>query len=434
MTTPQLRKSTGRSPWRLGFFLNAFMLVAIALSPTAKAVSPPPDGGYANANTAEGGNALFSLTTGAQNTAIGNLALFSNTTGSFNTANGSGTLEFNTTGNSNTANGNGALLSNTTADENTAIGAQTLQFNTTGADNTATGFQALYGNTTGGGDTATGAYALISNTTGNRNTAIGGSSLPANTTGFRNTGAGFASLFNNSTGNLNTATGWSSLFNNSTGSFNIALGYKAGENLTTGDNNIDVGSLGGAGDANTVRIGNQVAGTDDVGFPHPAHTATYIAGIANTTLTTNTAPVVVDTTTGQLGHAMATSSQRFKDDIKPMAKASEAILSLKPVTFHYKQEFDPTRSPQFGLVAEEVEKINPDLVTRGHDGKAYGVRYEAVNAMLLNEFLKEHRKVEDLKSTVAKQEKQIEALTTGLQKVSAQVEMNKPTPKVVANQ
>jgi len=447
MTTPQLRKSTGRSPWRLGFFLNAFMLVAIALSPTAKAVSPPPDGGYANANTAEGGNALFSLTTGAQSTAIGNLALFSNTTGSFNTANGSGTLEFNTTGNSNTANGNGALLSNTTADENTAIGAQTLQFNTTGADNTATGFQALYGNTTGGGDTATGAYALISNTTGNRNTAIGGSSLPANTTGFRNTGAGFASLFNNSTGNLNTATGWSSLFNNSTGSFNIALGYKAGENLTTGDNNIDVGSLGGAGDANTVRIGNQVAGTDDVGFPHPAHTATYIAGISGTTVAKSVA-VFIDAN-GRLG--TKTSSQRFKDEIKPMDRTSEAILALKPVTFRYKKELDPEAVPQFGLVAEEVAKVNPDLVVRDSDGKVYTVRYEAVNAMLLNEFLKEHSTVQELKSTVqkqqndfqsklAEQQKQIKVLTAGLkqqasqiQKVSDQLELSKPAPEVVGN-
>src|SRR5438876_2799890 len=448
------------------------VLACFALLPRAQAATPEllpapaPDGFYNGFNTAEGFNALFSLTSGTvntalgfkalradtsggSNTAVGAQALLHNNLGGYNTAVGENALVFNTGGSFNMALGQGALANNlignnntamgfqalnhNTVDDNTAVGHSALFFNTTGPDNTAVGFQALLSNTTAAGNAAYGSFALGSNTTGHRNTATGGSSLPANTIGFRNTGTRFASLLNNSTGNLNTATGWSSLTNNSNGSFNIALGYKAGQNLT-GDNNIDVGNLGGAGEANTIRIGNQVAGTDDVGFPHPAHTATYIAGIANTTITTNTAPVVVDTTTGQLGHAMATSSQRFKDDIKPMAKASEAVLSLKPVTFHYKQEFDPTRSPQFGLVAEEVEKINPDLVTRGHDGQAYGVRYEAGNAMLLNEFLKEHRKVEDLKSTVAKQEKQIEALTTGLQKVSAQVEMNKPTPKVVANQ
>jgi Chaperone of endosialidase len=162
---------------------------------------------------------------------------------------------------------------------------------------------------------------------------------------------------------------------------------------------------------------------DIFGRTHPAHTATYIAGISGVTLPSG-APVVVDTD-GQLGVA-ATSSARFKDEIKPMDKASEAILALKPVTFHYKKEIDRNGIPQFGLVAEEVEKVNPDLVTRDAKGELYTVRYEAVNAMLLNEFLKEHRTVQELK-------KEIAALTATVQKVTAQVEMSRPAPQTIVN-
>jgi hypothetical protein len=518
MTTPQLKNSIGRSPLWLCFFLITLALACFALSPTAQAVSPAPDGGYPNANTAEGEDALFSLTSGIQNTALGSRALYSdttgdnntavgrdalliNTTGTYNTATGVAALASNTTGNSNTAIGLNAMVANTTGHENTATGDAALASNTTGIDNTATGvqalgymtagdgntatgraalysntadantatgtqalysnttgfendahgFQALYSNTTGGANTATGFQALhsntadantatgdqalYSNTTGHRNTAIGGAALPANTTGFRNTGAGFASLFNNSTGKLNTATGWSSLFNNSTGSFNIALGYKAGA-LTTGDNNIDVGNLGGAGEANTIRIGNQVAGTDDVGFPHPPHTATYIAGIYGTTVA-KSAAVFIDSN-GHLG--TKSSSERFKDEIKPMDNASKAILALKPVSFRYKKEIDPDRTPQFGLVAEDVAKVNPDLVVCDEQGRVYTVRYEAVNAMLLNEFLKEHRKNEEQEATITRliatdmrQQKQLEALTATLQRVSAQLELSKPEPQTVLN-
>jgi septal ring factor EnvC (AmiA/AmiB activator) len=176
----------------------------------------------------------------------------------------------------------------------------------------------------------------------------------------------------------------------------------------------------------------------------PAHTATYIAGISGVTLPSG-APVVVDTD-GQLGVA-ATSSARFKDDIKLMDKTSEAILALKPVTFHYKKEIDRKGIPQFGLVAEEVEKVNPDLVTRDAKGDLYTVRYDAVNAMLLNEFLKqhrqflkEHRKVRELEANAANQQKEIKALTDALkeqasqiQKVSAQLEVSKPAPQTVLN-
>ena len=216
---------------------------------------------------------------------------------------------------------------------------------------------------------------------------------------------------------------------NTTGSSNIALGATAGSNLTTGSNNIDIGALGVAGEANTIRIGK--SGTQK---------KTFIAGIRGVTVASGVGVIVG--TTGQLGTVV--SSARFKEAIKPMDKASEAILALKPVTFRYKQELDPDGIPQFGLVAEQVEKVNPDLVVRDEDGKVMTVRYEAVNAMLLNEFLKEHRNVaeqqkqgcnssSELKTTVAQQQKQIEALTATVQKVSDQVALSKPAPQLVAN-
>ncbi len=207
------------------------------------------------------------------------------------------------------------------------------------------------------------------------------------------------------------------------------MGFGAGRNLTTGNNNIDIGNNGVAAESDTIRIGT--LGTQ---------TAIYLAGIMGKTVPRST-PVFVNSD-GLLG--TVTSSARFKDDIKPMDKASEKILALKPVTFRYKTQIDPDKTPQFGLVAEEVEKVNSDLVIRDKDGKPYTVRYEAVNAMLLNEFLKAHSKMEkqeatiaqlkkELQATAAHQQKQIEALTTGLQKVSAQLEASKPAPQLVKN-
>jgi hypothetical protein len=197
------------------------------------------------------------------------------------------------------------------------------------------------------------------------------------------------------------------------------LGLNAGSSLTTGNNNIDIGNIGVAAEANTIRIGDPAA-----------QTATFIAGISGATVTGSR---VVINSSGQVG--VAPSSQRFKDEIKPMDKASEAILGLNPVTFRYKKELDPNRLPQFGLVAEEVEKVNPDLVARDGQGKPYTVRYEEVNAMLLNEFLKEHRKVEQLtnefQSKLAEQQKQIQQLTAGLQKVNAQLELRKPALQTI---
>jgi len=291
--------------------------------------------------------------------------------------------------------------------------------NVAGINNTATGFQALLNNGFGGnGNTGNGANALLMNFSGTRNTANGVNALQSNTIG-----------------NNNVAEGVFALSDNTSGSSNIALGFNAGSNLTTGSNNIDIGASGVVGESNTIRIGRP-----------GLQNSTFIAGIFGVPMSGS---VVVVNSSGKLG--VTTSSARFKDDIKPMDKASEMILKLKPVIFRYKEQIDPERIPQFGLVAEEVEKINPDLVSRDSDGKAFTVRYEVVNAMLLNEFLKEHRTVQELKSTVTKQEaiiakqqrafettathqqKQIEALTAGLQKVSAQFEASKPAPQVVNN-
>ena len=269
------------------------------------------------------------------------------------------------------------------------------------------------------GNTAEGTNALFSNTTGQANTAIGTGALYKNTTGVGNTAAGMAALGSNTTGFSNTAIGAMALMMNTTGNYNVALGDSAGQSLSTGDNNIDIGHnvSGVAGESNTIRIGNK-----DI-------IATYIRGISGQTAAGGAA-VFVDSN-GKLGTMSA--STRFTDEIKPMDKASEAILTLKPVSFRYKQEIDPKSIRQFGLIAEEVEKVNPDLVGRDEQGKVYSVRYDAVNTMLLNEFLKEHRKVQELEANAARQQKQIETLTKGLQKVSAELEASKPASKVVNN-
>jgi trimeric autotransporter adhesin len=318
----------------------------------------------------------------------------------------------------NTAIGFEALRNNTTGDHNTATGGHALFSNTSGGSNTATGESALGNNTGGSLNTANGVDALQSNTTAFFNTAMGSQTLYHNTTGLSNTANGYQALYFNQTGGSSTAIGVQALYR-TTGGGNIALGFQAGANLTTGNNNIDIGNAGVAGESNKIRIGRQ--GT---------HNGTFIAGISGSPLAGTS---VVVNNNGRLG--TVASSQRFKDDIKPIDKASEAIHALKPVTFRYKKEVDPEGVPQFGLVAEEVEKVNPDLVVRDAEGKVYTVRYEAVNAMLLNEFLKEHRKVQELEANAVRQQKQIEALTAGLQKVNAQLELSGPAPQtVVGNQ
>ena len=340
-----------------------FATASLAIATVARAVDPPPDGGYPNGNTAEGEDALFSLTTGTRNT--------------------------------------------------------------------ATGYQALYNTTVGINNTAIGSNALENNTTGNYNTATGLGALERNTTASTNTADGYIALYNNTTGQNNTAIGSNALENNTTGSNNIALGYQAGLNLNR-DANIAIGNPGVRNEAGTIRIGR--AGI---------HTNTYIAGISGVTVAGGVG-VIIDPD-GHLGTVV--SSARFKDVIKPMDRASEAILALQPVTFHYKQELDPKGIPQFGLVAEQVEKVNPDLVARDEQGKPYTVRYEAVNAMLLNEFLKEHRKVEEQSSQIAKQDCKVQKLeatvvqlqsalkaqAAQIQKVSDQLRAQAIAPRVVAN-
>jgi len=432
MTTLHLRKSSGPATAGRGFLLIPLLLGLFALSPTARAqLSPAPDGGYPGFNTAEGTNALFSRTTGVWNTALGYQAIFKDTTGNTNTAVGLNALYNNTTGSQNVAIGVQALQSNT-ASGNTATGYQALFSNTIGINNTATGDGALLKNTTGNFNTANGGATLLSNTTGSNNTADGDQALYNNTTGSQNvaigvqalqsnngsynTANGDSALFSNTIGVNNTADGWGALFSNTTGSSNIALGVSAGVNLTTGSNNIDIGNAGVAGESAKIRIGKNQKNT-------------FIAGINGVTVARGVG-VIVDST-GHLGTVV--SSARFKDEIKPMDKASEAVLALKPVTFRYKHELDPDGIPQFGLVAEQVEKVNPDLVARDAQGKPYTVRYEAVNAMLLNEFLKEHGQVQE-------QQKQIENLTAQLKeqaaqirKVSDKVELSKPAPQTVGN-
>ena len=287
----------------------------------------------------------------------------------------------------------------------------------------AIGRNAMRDHTTGDHNTATGGAALLFNTDGTGNTATGRAAMGFGTTGSINAATGWQALFNN-TGDENTADGAFALYSNTTGNGNIALGAGAGDNLTTGDNNIDIGNEGVAGEANTIRIGTS-----------GDQTKTFIAGISGTAVTGIAVRV---SSSGQLG--TVPSSKRFKDEIKPMDKASEAILALKPVSFRYKHEVDPEGTPQFGLVAEEVEKVDPALVARDAQGKVYTVRYDAVNAMLLNEFLKQHRNMQELEATVAQQQKDIKALNASLreqasqiQKVSDQLELSKSAPRTVSN-
>jgi hypothetical protein len=405
-------------------FLVALALVCFGRLPGAQAVVPAPDGGYPGGNTAEGQAALLSLTSGGYNTAVGFFSLRSDTAGSFNTAVGAGTLLANmgnpgaTEGIENTATGAGALLSNTTGSENTANGAFALFSNVNASANTATGFQALFSDTTGDGNTANGAFALSTNTEGVDNTAIGRDALGNNTTGDSNTAIGAVALLSNTTGGENTAVGQLAL-SNTTGDGNIAVGFQAGALVTTANN--------------VIAIGHPGLNVDD---------SCFIGNIRDAVVAPNAAPVLIDAT-GKLGTTNG-SSRRFKQEIKPMNDASESILALKPVTFNYKN--DAKRTPQFGLIAEEVAEIDPDLIVRDKNGDLLTVRYDAVNTMLLNEFLKEHRRVQDQgaaittldskikrqEAIIARQKTEIRTVMARLneqavqiQEISAQVELNK---------
>jgi hypothetical protein len=352
-------------------------LACLLLLPKTHALSPAPDGGYPGGNTAEGYSALLSLTSGTYNTGIGWFSLGSVTTNGRNTAVGAGTLFLNT------------------ANDNTAIGAGALFSNSTGQSNTATGSLALFSSTISNSNTANGEFALFANNTGNANTAVGAGALSSNTTGGSNTALGLDALAGNTTGNGNTA-----------------LGAGAGSAIGTASGVIAIHSPGGNVDSST-----------------------WIANIFGvTTVSGTTAPVVVSDA-GQLG--TVASSRRFKKDIKPMDKTSELILSLTPITFHYKS--DTTNTAQFGLIAEDVANTNPDLVLRDKEGKPYTVRYDQINAMLLNEFIKEHRafaeeklKVQRLEATVAALATAVKEQTAQIQNVTDQKAARVSTPQIVA--
>jgi Chaperone of endosialidase len=355
---------------------TALLIIALSLEclmPLAQALTPAPDGGYGppqgapRGTTAEGTNALFSLPA------------------------------------------NGGL-------DNTALGFAALYHNTSGPYNTATGFYALLSNTNGSRNTANGINALKYNTSGVSNTAIGTNALLFNKSD-HNTAIGDSALFGNTTGSDNTAVGWHAMLFNTLGFNNIGIGQFGGGNVR-GDNNIDIGAEGDADDDGTIRIGTG-------GSQH----TTFIAGIfGETTGQANAIPVLVDSA-GQLG--TTSSSARFKKDVKPMDKASEAILAFKPVTFHYKT--DKTSTPQFGLIAEEVAEVNPDLVVHDKSGEVYTVRYDAVNAMLLNEFLKAHRRMEEQDKRIEELTAQLKQQAAQIQKVSAQLELSKAAPQAVLN-
>src|SRR6266536_255312 len=394
-------------------------LVCFGLCQQVQSATDTPDPGpKPSSNTADGQAALFSLTTGLYNSAFGFDSLLSNSTSNFNTGVGAGTL----------------LLDNgdPTAGEgirNTAVGAGALLDNTTGGSNTAVGTFALFSNTDGGGHTAVGTGALQNNNASgflSANTAIGalaGVSYTADESSNICIGAG---------------TGGTAGENNT---------IRIGTNLSSGG----IGVLDSGPAANFVLIGaglntqgisvGTLIGFGNVSIANGLSTTTgasscNIGGIFNQPLPAGSHAVTVGPN-NQLADATL-SSRRLKKDIAPIDKLSEGLLALRPVTFHWKT--DNTNEPEFGLVAEEVAEVNLDWITRNPQGEISGVRYETIPVLLLNEFLKEHKKVEEqqaniaeLKSTVGVLTAQLKEQAAQIQKVSAQVEMNKPAPKVVAN-
>jgi hypothetical protein len=435
-------KSISRSHSRCGFFIVAVALCWFALSPALKA-GCPSIGGCGNANTAVGDDALFNVssgvwnvgvgfqalslnTTGNQNTGIGYQALFSNLSGDHSTAIGGLALSLNTTGSDNVGVGFQTLSLNTTGNRNTGMGYRTLAFNSTNSDNTAIGWNALFNNRNIDGNTAVGSSALFTAVNSPQNVAVGFNALQATsgTNGF-NVAVGFQALESVTTGGQNTGVGDNALGSLLTGTLNTAIGDLAGVDHSGSDSgNVDIGAfeLGVSGESFVTRIAN----------------------IGNTPQSSGVF-LTVDAVGGtKVGYVI--SSRRYKEDIKPMEKASESLFALTPVTFRYKKDMDPSGSQQYGLIAEDVAKVNPDLVINDEDGKPATLRFLNIQAMLLNEFLKEHKKVgeqqasiADLKSTIALQQREMQVLTAQLkeqaaqiQKVSAQLQTTKPALQAVA--
>ena len=375
-------------------------------------------------NTAAGYAALGSISTGGNyNTGTGFVVLYQNTSGFYNTASGAGALEQNTTGNGNTAIGFGALSSNifgnndsrSTGSFNTASGAQSLYFNTTGYENTASGAGALYSNSIGTDNNAMGFHSLYLNTEGYRNSAVGSFALAANTTGNLNNATGYGALAANTSGSNNNAQGYLALASNTTGSFNTAIGEYAGYFITTGNHNIDIGNLGAASDNGVIRIGGSA-------------TAAYISGISNSTVT---GAAVYVTSSGQLG--VLASSERYKTAIAPMGFTTDKLQRLRPVTFHLKN--DPKGDMQYGLIAEEVAQVYPELVIRNAAGRIDGVRYDELAPMLLNEVQKQAAEIRGLKrqqDRFAAQAQQLRDLQQQLVSLQAALQKLQTRDKLVA--
>lgn len=402
----------------------------------------------ASENTAVGSGALLSNTRGALNTAVGESALFFNTSGGINTAVGDGALQNNTTGDFNTASGVSALRSNNTGDFNTASGVNALTSNTSGDSNTATGVNALRTNSTGNNNTALGQDALFNNDTGGSNTGIGRAALSSNTTGIENTATGDSALSTSTTGDRNVAVGTIALASNTVGSFNVAAGFNVLGDNKSGRSNVGVGNLALSGNVagnNNTAIG-ALAGINSTG-DFNVYVGAGMIGVAGENSTTRIRNIYASAASGRAVYINSdnkigtlSSSRRYKDEIKPMDKLSETLFALNPVTFRYKKEVDSGRVLSFGLIAEDVAEVSPELVTRDERGNPQTVRYEAVNAMLLNEFLKEHKafveeqgKVREQGATIARLEQQIAALTAGLQKVSAQLDLSNSGSQTVMN-
>jgi len=355
---------------------------------------PDPTASDSYGNTAAGTSVLVNVqtgpTTGSANTAIGFNALLTNTTGNGNTASGYETLLFNSTGFYNTASGYDALSRNITGSDNTAIGAFALFLNSGGVYNTAIGASALSGNTGGYNNTASGATALYSNTTGTNNTADG-----------------VGALYNNTTGGNNTALGYAALYSNTTGLGNIALGNVAGVNIVTGSNNIDIANPGQYDESNTIRLGQ-------------FQTSAFIAGIRGTQTGLGNAVAVYIDGNGQLG--TLSSSARFKEDIRDMAGYSRGILDLRPVTYHYKEPpADDAKPLESGLIAEEVAKIYPDLVTYDRDGQLETVQYHKLTPMLLNELQRQQRTLDAQAKQLAGVKAENQALRAAVAELKAEL-------------
>ena len=354
------------------------------------------------ANSAFGYQALQNNTGGDDNSAFGGLAMQNNTTGHDNSAFGDYALQLNTTGFADSAFGHMALQLNTTGDFDSAFGLAALEYNTTGSNNTAIGYTALWNNTSGSYNTAFGSGALLDNQTGGQNTAVGFDALYANT-GTNNTASGYNALYS-TTGNSNTGFGTYALYNNTTGIYNIGVGMFSGYYNPVGSNfNIDIGNYGSGNDNGVIRIGT------------PGWESSFYAAGINGVGVSGGIPVYINSN-GQLG--TVNSSIRFKEDVHDMAAASDGLMKLRPVTYRYKKAYaDGSKPVDYGLIAEEVAEVYPDLVVKNSDGQIQTVQYQKLTPMLLNEVQKEHKQLEEQKTTIQELEKRLAALEAALPSV-----------------